>query len=105
MGGVKAALPMYSEEIEEVHVDERVVARLGCDVQHIRADIARIEGDVREIRGDIKGMKGEIAEMRTQFANFEASLRIGFIVLAVIQLVIAGGAPIVAANALKWITP
>jgi peptidoglycan hydrolase CwlO-like protein len=117
MGRTEAARPIYSEEIEEVHMDERIVGKLQSDVEHIRSDISRIDGDIREIRGDIKSMKDAISELRAELKSesyaltlsmdrMRASQRLGFIVFGLIQLVIASGAPTVASNVLmKWVSP
>jgi hypothetical protein len=111
-----ATRPICSEQNAEVHMDDRDdrIARLESDVAHIRSDISRIEGDVREIRGDIKGLKGEVAdlrtEMRTEFATLrlemekmKSSNRIAFVVLGVIQLAVAAGAPQAVVHGLRLV--
>lgn len=111
-GGVmrKAAAgrPIYREESEEGCMDDRV-AKLESDVAHIRTDIVRIEGDVREIRADLKTMraeiKGEVSGLKVAMERMRSSQRVGFIVLGLMQLLIAGGVPDAIASALRLVKP
>jgi chromosome segregation ATPase len=81
MGRKEATKAIYSEEIEEVHMDERV-GKLQSDVEHVRASITRIDGDVHEIRGDLKVLAGKVAELtigqeklRTEMANLRGEFK------------------------------
>lgn len=113
MGRNDAARAIYSNKIEEVHMDERI-ARLESDVAHIQTDIADVKIDIRELRGDMKAANDSIAALKTDVSTLRAEVKAGFddvkkslkltnATTIAAMLVIAGTILGVIARAMKWI--
>lgn len=98
-----ATRPLSSERNEEVDMDERVVGKLQSDVDHTRSKMARMEIDTREIRSDIQALDNRLSKLTLVVQELKASLRLGFIVLGILQLVVASGAPVAIASALRLV--
>lgn len=123
MVGRSAAQVNDFEEVEDVHIEERV-GRLEVAVVNIQKDIADMKGDIREIRGDVKmlraelhaqkdelraeshaqglALRGEIADLRLAFESFKGQVWVALAVLVAMHTLSLSGVPTLIARAFKW---
>jgi uncharacterized coiled-coil protein SlyX len=94
MGSRNAAQAIYSEEVDEMNMEERV-GKLEVKVDHIQSDLTEVKTDVRELRTEMNTLK-------VALEKFKGQLWLALAVLFVMQLLTMGGAPAAIARAFKW---
>jgi chromosome segregation ATPase len=77
MGKVNTAQAIYSEEVPEMHMDERV-GNIEIKVAHLQSDVSELKTDIRELRGDMKATNDAIADVKSDVRDLAARLEGGF---------------------------